>query len=106
MQLPQQTHSFYIDGEWIDPVSRNTADVINPATEDLLTTVAMAGVEDVDRAVAAAVRAFPLFSSTTVPERIALLKSISAALESHAEEMAQLVTAEIGSPITFSRAFH
>ncbi|HAR30394.1 MAG TPA: aldehyde dehydrogenase family protein, partial [Gammaproteobacteria bacterium] len=49
---------FYIDGQWVDPIGTATLDVINPATEESIGRIAMGNAEDVNRAVAAARRAF------------------------------------------------
>ena len=45
---------FYIDGEWVDPLGKETLDVINPATEEPIATIALGNADDADRAVAAA----------------------------------------------------
>src|SRR5690554_3881127 len=74
---------FYINGQWVEPSTNDTVDVINPATEEVVATIALGGVEDVNAAVAAARAAFESYSRTSREERIALLerilKSISAA---------------------------
>ena len=49
---------FYINGEWVEPTTSETIDVINPATEQPIGQVAMGGAADVDKAVAAAKAAF------------------------------------------------
>ena len=56
---------FYINGQWVEPSTSDTLDVINPATEQPIEAVAMGGVADVDSAVAAAKAAFETFSQTT-----------------------------------------
>jgi aldehyde dehydrogenase (NAD+) len=53
---------FYIDGAWVDPISKETLAVINPATEETVETIAMGSASDVDRAVAAARKAFDSYS--------------------------------------------
>ena len=58
------TRQFFIDGAWVDPVGAATHDVINPATEEKIATISLAAREDVDRAVAAAKRAFPAYAAT------------------------------------------
>ena len=63
---------FYIDGAWVDPVEPKDFHVINPATEAVAGTISMGGPKDVDRAVAAARRAFDGYSRTTPAERLAL----------------------------------
>jgi aldehyde dehydrogenase (NAD+) len=97
---------FYIDGAWIDPVVPRTMDVINPATEERVASVSLGSGEDVDRAVAAARRAFDAYSRWTKIERIELLESIIAAYRPRAYEIASLVTTEMGAPAAFARSFH
>lgn len=94
---------FYINGEWINPAVENPFEVINPATEKAVGVISMGTNADVDKAVAAAVTAFPSWSITSVEERIALMKRFIDLYEQHAEEMAQLMMLEMGSPIRFSR---
>ena len=67
---------FYVDGEWVDPVSPQSFDVINPATEDVCGRISLGSPEDVDKAVLAAKKALPAFSQTSAEERIALLEEI------------------------------
>ena len=67
---------FYINGEWVEPSTSDTLEVINPATEEAIATIAMGGKADVDKAVAAAKAAFETFSQTSVEERSALLGRI------------------------------
>jgi aldehyde dehydrogenase (NAD+) len=95
---------FYIDGEWVEPAVPKLFDVINPATEEVAGQISLGSSEDVDRAVAAAARrAFPAYSETSREERIALLQKIFDGLEARDDELAQAMTAEMGSPITFSK---
>lgn len=94
---------FYIDGEWVSPTTSSTLDVMNPATEKAIATVALGGVEDVDRAVRAARAAFETFSTTTVAERIALLERIIEVYQTRAEDLATTIMAEVGAPATLAR---
>ena len=93
---------FYIDGEWVEPLSERRAKVINPANEQEIATIAMASAADVDRAVAAAKRAFRTFSQTSVEERLALLDRIIAAYQKRMPEIAAALTQEMGAPIGLS----
>src|SRR5580700_10217098 len=93
---------FYIDGAWVAPVTANLHDVINPATERPAGQISLGSTADVDRAVAAARRAFPAYSATSVAERIALLERIIEGLKGRKDELARAMTEEMGSPITFS----
>nr|WP_298690861.1 aldehyde dehydrogenase family protein [uncultured Dongia sp.] len=94
---------FYINGAWVDPVKPATLDVINPATEEAFTQVAMGSAADVDKAVAAAKAAFPKFSQTSKAERVALLQRILAEYNNRAEDIAQAVSAEMGAPLEMAR---
>jgi aldehyde dehydrogenase (NAD+) len=94
---------FYIDGEWVDPVSPELFDVVNPATEEVAGQISLGSSADVDRAVAAARRAFPAYSQTTKKKRTALLQRIIELYTARFDELAQAMTLEMGAPITFSR---
>src|SRR6266851_3321067 len=67
---------FYIDGAWVDPAVKKSTPVVNPATEEAMYEVALGSKADVDKAVAAARRAFETFSQTSREERVALLSKI------------------------------
>ena len=95
---------FYIDGSWVSPVGADTLDVINPATEESVATIAMGGPADVDAAVAAAKAAFATYSLTTVDERLALLDKVRSALRPRLEEFAEAITLEMGAPRGLARA--
>ena len=89
---------FYIDGEWVDPVAPKTLDVINPATEEVCGRISLGSAEDVDRAVAAARRAFPSFSQTTREERIALLERVLEEFAKRHDDVATAIMEEMGAP--------
>ena len=91
--------SCYIDGEFIDGLAGRTIDVINPADGTVLAAVAEAGAADVDRAVAAAQRAFPGWAARPAAERGRLLLLLADAIEEHAEELARLESLDTGHPI-------
>jgi aldehyde dehydrogenase (NAD+) len=94
--------SFYIDGQWIAPAVAAPFDVINPATEDVAGQISLGSAADIDRAVRAARRAFPAYSSAGREERLALLHRIIDGYEARIGELARTMTAEMGSPVTFS----
>ncbi len=94
---------FYIDGSWVDPVTPNDFAVVNPATEEDIATISMGSKADVNKAVAAANRAFPAYSRLSKDDRIALLESILAAYEKRIDEFAAIITAEMGAPASLSR---
>ena len=99
----QHEKQFYIDGQWVDPLSPKLFDVVNPATEEVAGQISLGSSSDVDRAVSAARRAFPKYSRTTRKERTALLQRIIELYNARIGELAQAMTLEMGSPITFSR---
>ncbi|WP_028744959.1 aldehyde dehydrogenase family protein [Rhizobium mesoamericanum] len=95
--------NFYIDGEWVAPLVANDFEVINPATEQPVAVISMGTAADIDRAVAAAKKAFATYSRTSVEERLALLERLLEIYKRRYEEMAQTITLELGAPITMSR---
>jgi aldehyde dehydrogenase (NAD+) len=94
---------FYIDGAWVDPLEATEFKVINPATEALAGVISMGGPKDVDRAVAAARRAFDSYSRTTPAERLALLERVLAAYNAHYDEIARAISTEMGAPIKLAK---
>ena len=94
---------FYINGDWVDPVSTDRMPVLNPANLEQLGEVALGNEADVDRAVAAASAAFTTFALTSKAERLELLKQIRVVSERRFEELAQAMRMEMGAPITMAR---
>jgi acyl-CoA reductase-like NAD-dependent aldehyde dehydrogenase len=93
----------YIDGKWIDATGKGSIDVINPATEEIIGKVPIGSSEDVDKAVAAAKSAFEMWSKSDINHRIEVLNALSNAFKERGEELAQTITAEVGTPIGYSR---
>jgi aldehyde dehydrogenase (NAD+) len=89
---------FYIDGQWVDPAEPRTMDVVNPATEEVYGRISIGSAADVDRAVAAASRAFETFSTTSRQERIDLLQNILEVFVRRADEVAEAIMDEMGAP--------
>ncbi|WP_234189182.1 aldehyde dehydrogenase family protein [Shinella sp. NM-101] len=94
---------FYIDGQWVEPLKPNDLEVINPATEKPIAVISMGTAEDIDRAVAAAKRAFVTYSQTSVEERLALLEKLLAVYKRRYDEMVDTITMELGAPKTMTR---
>src|ERR1035441_7646078 len=94
---------FYIDGQWVDPAKAHDFTVINPATEEPIATIALGSGADVDRAVAAAKRAFESYSETSRDERLALLRRVLAVYQARMDQMAETISLEMGAPISLSR---
>src|SRR5277367_4747855 len=95
----QERLQFYIDGKWVDPVTPKTLDVINPATEEPFAKISMGSKADVDKAVAAARKAFETFSRTTREERIAMLQKIIAVYQTKYQAIAEVISQEMGAPM-------
>ena len=89
---------FYINGKWVNPSTSAALDVINPATEKAIGTVAMGSQEDVDNAVAAAQAAFNSYSQTSREERIELLERIIGQYKANFSDIAAMISEEMGAP--------
>ena len=96
--------NFYIDGKWVAPTKPRTHDVINPANEEPVGRISLGTAEDVNKAVAAAKRAFETFSQTSVDERKALLDKIIAIYQRRLPEMAETISMEMGAPMPLANA--
>ncbi|MFZ5747205.1 MAG: aldehyde dehydrogenase family protein [Pseudomonadota bacterium] len=95
--------SQYIDGHWVTSEGGRPHQVINPATEQPVTEITLGSAADVDRAVAAARRAFATFSRTSVDERVALLEAILAEYKNRIGDLAEAMALEMGCPISIAR---
>ncbi|MGA9156540.1 MAG: aldehyde dehydrogenase family protein [Candidatus Sulfotelmatobacter sp.] len=94
---------FYIDGKWVDPAKANDFPVVNPANEEPIATISLGSGADVDRAVAAAKRAFASYSETSQQERLDLLRRVIDVYQSKMEQMAAAISEEMGAPSSLSR---
>ena len=99
----ENLQKFYINGKWVEPRSKNTMPVINPATEEQIGTVAMGNAEDVDLAVSAANEAFATFSQTSIQDRLDLLIKIKDVTQKRFEELVIAMSTEMGAPMTMAR---
>lgn len=97
---------FYIGGQWVDPAGGRTFDAIDPATEQTIGRIAMAGVEDVDRAVAAAKQAFETFSQTSREARLELLQRVAAEFDTRKADLAVAQSLELGCPTWLAEQAH
>ena len=89
----------FIDGEAADPVDGRTEQVLNPATGEAIAEAPVSSAEDIDRAVAAARRAFESWSRTTPRDRSERLLALAALLDEHAEELCGIESADAGKPL-------
>ncbi|WP_330329633.1 aldehyde dehydrogenase family protein [Streptomyces sp. NBC_00536] len=96
----------YIGGEWRPAAGRDRIEVVNPADEQVIASVPAGTEEDVDAAVRAARAAFPGWAATPPAERAARIAALRDVLVARKSEIAETITAELGSPIGFSERVH
>jgi aldehyde dehydrogenase (NAD+) len=96
-------HRFFIDGQWTSPVNPAFMAVINPATETSIAEITLGTSADVAHAVAAARKAFPDWSSSSVEMRVQILGKIHTLILERKELLAQAISHEMGAAITFAR---
>jgi betaine-aldehyde dehydrogenase len=101
--MAAQTLKNFIDGEFVDPAEGQTEPVLNPATGEVIAQAPLSSGADVERAVAAARRAFPGWSTATPGERSLALLKLADAIEEHADELTELETDNAGKPIAAFR---
>jgi betaine-aldehyde dehydrogenase len=89
----------FIDGEFVAAADGQTSSIINPATGEEIAQAADSGTQDVDRAVAAAKRAFDSWGSTTPATRSAALLALADAIEEHGDEIAEIEARNAGKPL-------
>src|SRR5262249_55923788 len=92
----------YLAGEWVRPLGGRVVDVVNPATEKAAGQITMATAGDVDRAVAAARKAFVIFSRSNRAERLGLLSSILGVYATRSRDLAEALIEELGAPRKFA----
>ena len=89
----------FINGQWVGADSGETIDVTNPATGDVIGTVPNAGGAETARAIDAAQAAFPDFAAMDLMSRVGLLWKLHDALMDNADDLAELLTVEMGKPL-------
>ena len=98
------TLKFYINGQWVEPISRARMGVENPATEDMVCELALGNEADADAAITAARNAFDAYTVWPVEKRIALVQRILEVYNERFEDFAQAMTTEMGAPIEWARS--
>jgi acyl-CoA reductase-like NAD-dependent aldehyde dehydrogenase len=93
----------FIGGEWVEPAGDGTIEVVNPTTEEVIGRVPEGTAEDADRAVRAARAAFDAWSRTPAEERANYCAQIGAKLAERGDDLAALITSELGMPIGLSQ---
>jgi acyl-CoA reductase-like NAD-dependent aldehyde dehydrogenase len=96
-------HQLFIDGCFVDAASGETLATLNPHDNSKIADVAMAGTQDIDRAVAAAEKAFPAWSRMAAADRGRILLRLADLIEANAEELARLESLDTGHPLRDSR---
>src|SRR5678816_1514275 len=99
-EATSRNYQLFIDGQWVDAESGKTFTTPNPATGETFAEVAEADAADIDKAVAAARRAYEgKWSKLSARDRGRLLYKLSQLIEQNAGELARLETADNGKPI-------
>ncbi|MBI3906505.1 MAG: aldehyde dehydrogenase family protein [Pseudomonas fluorescens] len=96
--------TLFIDGRWQTPSGQGIAEVINPATEEVCGSVPLGDELDVENAVAAARRAFSSWSRTPSSVRAGYIRALADQLRNRADEMAAVITTELGMPVQWCRS--
>src|SRR5438445_9302140 len=100
MKTQVKHHQIFIGGEWVDSTGDDAQDVINPANGEVIATVPKGTEKDVDRAVAAARKAFDeVWFDSTPRERSEMLLKIAGVVEEHGEELARIESENVGKPL-------
>lgn len=97
-------HQLFIDGRFVEAESGQTLPTLNPHDNSVIADVAMAGAADIDKAVAAARRAFPAWARMAAADRGRILLRLADLIEANAEELARLESLDTGHPLKDSRA--
>ena len=93
---------FYINGKWVDPISKDLLDVINPANEEVITQISLGNKQDLDTAVISAKNSFNAWSISSVELRLSLLNKLKEIYQSRFSEMTNAITLEMGCPHNFA----
>jgi aldehyde dehydrogenase (NAD+) len=89
---------FYINGQWVAPVTPRSLDVINPATEQVCATISIGSAADVDKAAKAARAAFESYGRSSRAERIDLLAAVIEIYQKRYNDVADAISEEMGAP--------
>ena len=95
--------NFYIDGKWVSPIETRNYRVIDPSNEEPCAEISLGVKKDVDKAVAAAKKAFENWAFTSKEERLELLEKLYVIYKKRSAEMAKIISLEMGAPISFSK---
>ena len=90
---------FYINGEFVDPSSKETLEIINPATEEEIGIVALGSTIDVDKAVYSARKAFSVSSKLSKKDRLDILETIRKNYKKRYRDVSEAIRLEMGAPV-------
>ena len=97
-----QKTDFYIGGKWVPPYQKNDCPVVNPSSEEAFAIISLGTKRDLDDAVLAAKNAFQTWSTTSLDERLSLIKKLLTIYEDRSQDMAEAISMEMGAPIKLS----
>ena len=99
-----EKRNFYINGQWVQSVSKTEFEVMNPSTEKACAVITLGDQADTDAAVKAARSAFDEWSQSAKQERLVLLEKLAEIYKRRSDEMAQIISLEMGAPISMSES--
>ncbi|MCQ4638438.1 aldehyde dehydrogenase family protein [Anaerovorax odorimutans] len=99
-------YDLYIDGKWMASTGSSRIEVEDPATRQVIGSVPRGTKEDVDKAVAAAKKAFPEWSRTSAKERGRILRKVGDLMEQRKTDFARVISLELGMPIRHVEKWH
>jgi aldehyde dehydrogenase (NAD+) len=95
--------NIYVNGQWVASAGSGALEVTNSTTEEIIASVPNGAAADVDAAVEAARAAFPSWSALSKEERAAYLMKVHAGLEARTDEIAEIISQEVGMPLMLSK---
>ena len=95
-------NKFFINGNWVEPNSKDTLPVINPANEEVICYISLGNKFDLDNAVNSARKAFISYSNSSKEDRISILDRIISSYKKRMDELSKAITIEMGAPKTLS----
>ena len=97
------TNNFYINGKWVSCEANTIIPVINPSTEEKITDIPLANTNELNLAVEAAKNAFQSYSNFSLEQKVFLFKKIIESFKGRLDDLAKIISIEMGSPITLSQ---
>ena len=101
-----ENKNFYINGKWISPIKSNDFEVIDPSTEEAFAMISLGSIEDTDKAINAAKKAFETWKETSKEERLKLLQKFDEIYNRRWDEMVKAQSTEMGAPLDYSSETH